>query len=108
MHRDATASELIVLDFDRTLCDVSIAIRRLYDIAEHFSIQVDAIQTAQQITQNDGGSFSPLNFIRQHVTKKAYSQFCEHTSITLEQTCSIRTPLACLLTFIKLKCHIRL
>jgi len=76
MQRDVTPADLIVLDFDRTLCDVSIAMQRFYDIAASYNIRSNVIRAAHKLVQNDGGSFSPLDFVRQRLPKDTYEQFC--------------------------------
>lgn len=55
-----------VLDYDRTLGNVGAALTRLYMVCDQVpGVSIDAIKKAQQMVENDGGSFDPLSMVKQ-------------------------------------------
>jgi len=53
----------VIIDFDRTLGDANTSMDRLYLAAGPFGISVQDIREAQQLVENDGGSFNPLSIV---------------------------------------------
>lgn len=63
--------QLVVLDFDRMLSDVEASTERLYAIATDFNIDVTALEAARRNAEQDGGSFAPLNIIKELLDERA-------------------------------------
>lgn len=67
--------QLVALDFDRTLGDVSASMERLYLAAKECGIEADSIIAAQKATEADGGSFDPLPFVQKQLTPQLIETF---------------------------------
>lgn len=69
--------EELVLDFDRMLGDVSACMTRFYTAAELAGFEVDGIKEARKVTEDDGGTFEPLSYIKERLDETSYEIFCK-------------------------------
>lgn len=63
-----------VLDFDRTIGDVDVALARLYSAVSMAGIDTKVIEEARIAAKNVGASFNPM----EHVPHELHSQVSEH------------------------------
>jgi ribosomal protein S18 acetylase RimI-like enzyme len=70
-------SQIAVIDFDRTLGDVEASMARFYNTASSFGINQELVRNAQAATENDGGTFEPLSYIKSSLEPDDYESFKE-------------------------------
>jgi hypothetical protein len=64
--------QVAALDWDRTLGDVDAAMQRLYIAAKAEGLDTEQIQAERERTENDGGSFDPLTFVKNSLGEESY------------------------------------
>jgi hypothetical protein len=74
---DIEVPEAWVLDYDRTLGDVSAAMDRLLTVAGQYGIDTAEITAAQAQVEADGGSFDPLAFVETALSAEDFAAFSE-------------------------------
>lgn len=68
--------EIMVLDFDRMLGDVDACMQRFYAAAEAEGINTETIIEARKATEDDGGTFEPLSYLKSRLTRpEQYENF---------------------------------
>ncbi len=67
------APECVALDLDRTLLDTPRAITRLAGVLEQCGVEVQLLYDAQANVEADGGTFSPITFMRQHLSASTFN-----------------------------------
>lgn len=70
--------EVMVLDFDRMLGDVSACMERFYMAAQLEGIDTDRIVAARKDIEDDGGSFEPLSYVKDQLDEASYESFCRN------------------------------
>lgn len=70
--------EVMVLDFDRMLGDVSACMQRFYTAADLEGIDTERIAVARKGIEDDGGSFEPLSYVKEQLNEDSYRSFCRN------------------------------
>lgn len=70
--------EVMVLDFDRMLGDVSACMQRFYTAADLEGIDTASIIAARKNIEDDGGSFEPLSYVKEQLNEDSYESFCRN------------------------------
>jgi hypothetical protein len=70
--------EVLVLDFDRMLGDVSACMERFYTAAELEGIDTERIAAVRKGIEDDGGSFEPLSYVKGQLDEDSYESFCRN------------------------------
>ncbi len=67
--------QLVALDFDRTLGDVTASMERFFLASGACGIKPESIIEAQRAIEADGGSFDPLPFIQKQLSQQQLETF---------------------------------